>query len=376
VSLSKKVSLQISRREFLSAAGAAAFVSVMPHPLTAQADAALESRLAADPMRPQFHLLPASNWMNDPNGPIYFGGKYHMFCQYNPQAAVWGNMSWYHSVSEDMVHWTHLPLAFVPTPGGPDAAGCFTGSAIAVGSRVYMVYTGVSHPPSGIGGLIEKQCLAYSDDENLLHWTKMPGPIVAAPPEGMKTTGFRDPSAWKQDGGYFMTVGSGVAKEGGCVLLYHSPDMKTWTYEHRLTSGTSADGDMWECPEFFALDGGHVLIFSTKGKAYWQSGRLDEKAMVFHPAKSGVIDLGAFYAPKTQLDAQGQRILWGWLQERRLEAEYRAAGWSGVMSLPRVLNLGADGIFTEAECFACRQNFCFRRSLFFKECDGRSGVFR
>ena len=58
--------------------------------------------------------------MNDPNGPIFFNGKYHMFFQYNPHAAVWGDMSWYHSVSPDMLHWTHLPLALEPTPGGPD----------------------------------------------------------------------------------------------------------------------------------------------------------------------------------------------------------------------------------------------------------------
>ncbi len=80
--------------------------------------------------------------MNDPNGPIFFNGRYHMFFQYNPKAPVWGEMSWYHSVSPDMLHWTHLPLAFTPTPDSPDAFGCFSGSAIAVGKGVYVVYTG------------------------------------------------------------------------------------------------------------------------------------------------------------------------------------------------------------------------------------------
>ncbi|HEX3985365.1 MAG TPA: glycoside hydrolase family 32 protein, partial [Acidobacteriaceae bacterium] len=84
-----------------------------------------------------------------------------------------------------------------------------------------------------------------------------------------------------------------------------------------------------------------VLIHSTGGKAYWQSGVLDTETMLFHPERSGLLDCGAYYAPKTQLDARGRRILWGWIQERRPEAEYSAAGWAGVMSLPRVLTLDA-----------------------------------
>lgn len=149
-----------------------------------------------------------------------------------------------------------------------------------------------------------------------------------------------------------MTVGSGVAKSGGCVLLYRSTDLKSWEYLHELTSGAwngkltanpCNDGEMWECPEFFALDGGHVLIYSTLGKVFWQSGVLDEKTMTFKGLKTGLLDLDAFYAPKTQLDAQGRRILWGWIPERRTETEMRTAGWSGMMSLPRVLNLDPNG---------------------------------
>lgn len=354
----KKIVTSATRREFLSLAALAAAPSLLPRGIVAQG-MGLEARLADDPMRPQFHLLPASNWMNDPNGPIYFNGRYHMFCQYNPHAAVWGDMSWYHSVSPDMIHWTHLPVAFTPTAGGPDAYGCFSGSAIAVGKRVYVVYTGtVESTPElatirdGFNKIQESQCLAWSDDPSLIHWTKDPKPIVPLPPPGMKITGFRDPSAWRQGDWYYMTVGSGVAKVGGCILLYRSKDMKSWEYIHPLTSGTWSgkptanpcdDGEMWECPEFFPLDGGHVLIYSTEGKVFWQSGRLDPQTMLFHPAKTGLLDLGAYYAPKTQLDAHGRRILWGWIPERRPEEEYRAAGWAGMMSLPRVLHLDSDG---------------------------------
>ena len=352
-----------SRRAFIASAAALTASSLLPRILNAQA----QSLLADDPERPQFHLLPARNWMNDPNGPIYFNGRYHMFFQYNPLAAPWGDMSWNHAVSLDMLHWTHLPVAMTPTPGSPDAYGVFSGSALQVGKRVYAVYTGTvkSTPEKATihaDGVQESQCLAWSDDPNLITWTKDPEPIIPLPP--CPVTGFRDPSAWQQGDAYYMTVGSGVAKAGGCVLLYRSHDLKSWEYLHKLTEGTwtpSAtgeptsnpcdDGEMWECPDFFPLPGSplasHCLIYSTLGKVYWQSGTLDSATMLFHPLKTGLLDISiqdaAFYAPKTQLDALGNRILWGWIPERRPEAAMRRAGWSGMMSLPRVLTLTPDG---------------------------------
>jgi beta-fructofuranosidase len=349
-----------SRRKFLQTSAAAATMAAVPWTLLSQETLPPESKLAADPERPQFHLLPARNWMNDPNGPIYFNGHYHMFFQYDPLAPTWGDMSWDHAVSPDMLHWKHLPVALTPTPGTYDSFGVFSGSAIAVGKRVYAVYTGTQHSGpdkatirDGANNVQESQCLAWSDDPMLIHWTKDPqNPVIPAPPPGLDITGFRDPSAWKQGDWYYLTVGSGIAKVGGCVLLYRSKDLKTWEYLHELTSGewngvpTSNpcdDGQMWECPEFFALDGGHALIYSTLGKVFWESGVLDEATMKFTSRKRGLLDLDAFYAPKTQLDAQGRRILWGWIPERRSEAAMREAGWSGMMSLPRVLNLDPDG---------------------------------
>jgi beta-fructofuranosidase len=99
---------------------------------------------------------------------------------------------------------------------------------------------------------------------------------------------------------------------------------------------------MWECPDFFPLDGRYVLIHSTEGRTIWQIGNLDRgtpdrATMLFHAESEGLLDHGAYYAPKTQLDADGNRILWGWIQETRPQAEYSAAGWAGMMSLPRRL---------------------------------------
>ena len=86
----------------LASVGAASMIAVR---LTAEQSSEAAFRLAADPLRPQFHLLPAGNWMNDPNGPIYFNGLYHMFFQLNPHGSLWGDMNWAHSVSRDMIHW-------------------------------------------------------------------------------------------------------------------------------------------------------------------------------------------------------------------------------------------------------------------------------
>jgi beta-fructofuranosidase len=100
---------------------------------------------------------------------------------------------------------------------------------------------------------------------------------------------------------------------------------------------------MWECPELFELDGRHVLIYSTEGKVFWETGRLDNETMLFHGEKRGRLDYGKYYAPKTQLDLSGNRILWGWIPEARSEPQLLSAGWAGMMSLPRVLSVDTDG---------------------------------
>src|ERR1035437_1573465 len=111
--------------------------------------------LAGDPHRPQYHLLPAANWMNDPNAPIYWQGQYHMFYQFNPNGAFWGDMHWGHAVSADLVHWKHQPVAMAPTPGGADKDGVFSGCIVADRGVPTAIYTGVNP---------EVQCIATSDD--------------------------------------------------------------------------------------------------------------------------------------------------------------------------------------------------------------------
>ncbi|MGB7355304.1 MAG: glycoside hydrolase family 32 protein, partial [Acidobacteriaceae bacterium] len=247
----------LTRRQLLARTAALATTATLRIPLFAEVS---EAQLANDPRRPQYHLLPARNWMNDPNGPIYWGGQYHMFFQYNPHAAVWGDMHWGHAVSPDMIHWRHLPVALAPTPGGPDAAGCFTGSALNDGARVAILYTGVVSAPEnettirdGAHSLRESQCLAFSTGD-LTRWTKDSQAVIAVPPPGLAVTGFRDPAPWRQGDAWYCAIGSGIRGQGGAILLYRSADLRHWDYLHPLAQGSGSgqaaanpvdSGDMW-----------------------------------------------------------------------------------------------------------------------------------
>jgi beta-fructofuranosidase len=354
--------MSVTRRRFLSTLGAAPlianpFASRLLNAFAPIDDRDLRRRLAADPLRPQCRLLPAKNWMNDPNGPIYWKGQYHMFFQYNPNAAVWGDMHWAHAVSPDMIHWRHLPIALAPTPGWDDADGCFTGSAVDDNGTPAILYTGVKSVVPELATLRdgqhnfrEVQCLATSTDPQLRTWTKWKTPVIE-PPNDPELTGFRDPFLWRERDEWLLGVGSGVRKKGGRVLLYRSKNLRDWEYLHPLASGQWTgrenvnlvdSGEMWECPDFFPLGSKHVLLYSTAGKVVWEAGELDRNELMFHPLRSGVLDHGAYYAQKTQLDAKANRILWGWIPERRPEAEHSAAGWAGCMALPRVLSLNAQ----------------------------------
>lgn len=311
------------RREFLALAAA---------PLAAA------SKLAADPQRPKYHLLPPANWMNDPNGPIFWQGKYHMFYQYNPNGAFWGDMHWGHAVSEDMVHWKHLPVALAPTSGGPDKDGVYSGCAVPDGDGVTIIYTGVNP---------ETQCIATSTGD-LIEWKKFPGnPVIAGPPAPMNVTGFRDPCVWKEGDTWLMAVGSGFPGEGGATLLYESKNLRDWTYLHPLATGRKkkdayskdpvANGEMWECPDFFPLGNKHVLAISTENEVRYLMGSYADRRL--HPDTMGSLGFGNYYAARTMANTGNRRIVWGWITEARSADAQRAAGWSGVMSLPRELSL-------------------------------------
>lgn len=349
--------MHLTRRSFVRLSAAATLSPAFAHALHNSVDPlSLQQKLAADPLRPQYHLLPARNWMNDPNGPIFFRERYHMFHQYNPQGAIWGNMNWAHATSPDMFHWQHEPIALSPTSGGPDQDGVFSGSAVLDNGTPTLIYTGVAAPSGNDATLRdgshtwrETQCLAVTQDNDLRTWKKLPTPVISSPPPGLEVTGFRDPALWREGDNWMLILGSGLRGKGGTILLYSSPDLRHWTYLHPLVEGNFSGkdstnpvdtGDMWECPDFFPIGNKHVLLVSTMGKVRWKVGNYANQR--FTAEKEGVVDWGSYYAAKTMLDRNGRRILWGWITESRPDAELIKAGWAGAMSLPRVLSLSPD----------------------------------
>ncbi len=265
---------------------------------------------ANDPHRPQYHFLPPANWMNDPNGLIYWKEKYHVFYQHNPHAASWGTMHWGHAVSADLLRWTHQPIALAPTPGGPDKDGCFSGCAVDNDGVPTLIYTGVQP---------EVQCVATSADD-MRTWQKHAGnPVLAGPPPGLAVTGFRDPCVWREGAAWLMLIGSGIQGVGGAALLYTSPDLLHWEYQHPLCIGDKDQtGPMWECPDFFPLGDKYVLLVSPIGTSAVFTFVGTYANRKFIPETQDRADLGQhFYAAKSMADGSGRRLLWGWSWEGR-----------------------------------------------------------
>src|SRR5256886_17054628 len=132
---------------------------------------------------------------------------------------LWGDMHVAHAVSDDMIHWRHLPVALAPTPGWDDADGCFTGSAADDHGTATVLYTGVkSCAPEqatlrdGVHNFREVQCLATSSDPQLLTWNKWKQPVIQ-PPSEPGLTGFRDPFIWREDNQWYLGVGSCLARQ-------------------------------------------------------------------------------------------------------------------------------------------------------------------
>jgi beta-fructofuranosidase len=299
----------------------------------------LRQKLAGDLHRPRYHFLPPANWMNDPNGLIQWKGQYHLFYQHNPARATWGPMHWGHAVSSDLVHWADLPIALAPTPDSADQDGCWSGCAVNDNGTPTFIYTGVRDGN-------QRPCLATSVDD-LLTWTKYAGnPVIPEPPAGLDILGFRDHSVWKEGNTWVQVIGSGIRGVGGTALLYRSPDLRHWEYVGPIAIGNPDEtGTMWECPDLFPLGDKHILLFSPIPLAktlYFIGTFADHK---FTPEIQGVLDPGGhLYAPQTMVDDQGRRLLWGWIWEGRSQESSLAAGWAGVMSLPRVLTLRPDGL--------------------------------
>lgn len=326
----------------------------MPAPTTTDAErsgAALERRARADRHRPRYHFVAPAGWLNDPNGVGQWDGRFHLFYQYNPDTPVHQDIHWGHASSADLVHWVDEPIALTPSPG-PDEGGCWSGVLVDDHGTPTLVYSGHTDRQG------QRACLAVGDP-TLTTWHKDPAnPVIADVPAELDAVEFRDHCVWWDDGRWSHLVGSGLRGQGGTALLYRSDDLRSWDYVGPIVVGSATDGDpwtgtVWECVDLFRLGADSdpapdVLLVSawsegTTHHGIYQTGRFDGRH--FEVATRHHLDHGLnyFYAAQSFADDAGRRIVFGWLQEGRDVATQVAAGWSGVMSLPRLATLTPTG---------------------------------
>ena len=298
-------------------------------------------------MKPAWHYRPEKNWINDPNGLTHFGGWYHMFYQYNPGGDRWGDIHWGHARSKDLLHWETLPVAMAPALDKGEIH-CFSGGCCKdENGRPHFFYTSVGREEAGRGAAHgAQQWFAEPTDDDLTRLSQTDeGALTDDIHGGMHVRDWRDPCVIRYQEQYLMILG-GCVEEHGCILLYTSDDMRHWTYRHILARSEHADGKPWECPNIFCADGKVGLIYSPCAEVHVKTGTLDDD-LRFHEEQDEVLDPAAwngFYAPQVFTDEAGRVLLIAWMPECD---NVPHKGWSGVMSLPRILHITADGVHSE-----------------------------
>ncbi|MEZ2391274.1 glycoside hydrolase family 32 protein [bacterium RCC_150] len=315
------------------------------------------------------HLTSAQNWINDPNGLVYENGTYHAFYQHNPRGNYWGDMSWGHSTSKDLVHWTQQPVALE----GSQSEEIFSGAIVADTRNASGLGT-TDNPPLvalytssyGDGGALPKgsqaQSLAYSLDHGNT-WTKYKGnPVLSLQPA---SSNFRDPKVtWYEPGKYWVMTT--VVADAQLVKLYKSTDLLHWNFLSDF-SGAGAQGGLWEVPELLQMnvDGGNglkkwVMLLSTNpggiaggsGMQYFVGEFDGTHFTAEHAAKPGDpigesqwVDHGAdYYAANSISGAPGGKpVLLGWMGNWDYAQSVPTSPWRGSMAIPRELSLVATG---------------------------------
>ncbi|MGQ7542593.1 glycoside hydrolase family 32 protein [Streptococcus suis] len=307
--------------------------------------------------KPQAHLTPETGWMNDPNGFIYFRGEYHLFYQFNPYESVWGPMHWGHAKSKDLVNWEHLPVALAPDKDY-DKDGCFSGSAIVKDDTLWLMYTG--HIVNEDGSVRQVQNMAYSTDG--IHFEKIAqNPVATAKglPEEVIANDFRDPKIFEKNGRYYSVVATKHKDGVGCIVLLGSDDLLDWQFESIFLKGDVHQGHVWECPDYFEVDGQEYLIvspmryqkdgndFSNLNSNIFVSGHVDWDKKVFVADSFKEIDHGHdFYAAQTTEGPEGERVMVAWMHTwgRKLVTNDLGHKWYGQMTLPRILKKTENGL--------------------------------
>lgn len=309
----------------------------------------------ASPWRQQYHIQPAMGLLNDPNGFAYYDGYYHLFYQWFPLGTDHGMKYWYHLKSTDLVNWIDCGIGVKPGDWF-DSHGAYSGSGIEHEGKLYLMYTGNTrdsewqrHP---------YQCMAIMEEEGHIH--KLEEPVIASVPAGY-TEHFRDPKVWKDGDWFYCVIGAQRDDLTGAIVMYRSHNMLDWELLGELQTALPQFGYMWECPDYFEMNGQAVLLFCPQGVAaegeqyrnIYQSGyisaaplQLPELKLEHGPFRE--LDHGFdFYAPQTAIGPKGRRILVGWMGLPDTVYPTDSHGWAHCLTLPRELELREDGVLLQ-----------------------------
>lgn len=308
--------------------------------------------------RPQIHFTPATGWMNDPNGMVYYNGEYHLFYQHYPHDKQWGPMHWGHAISTDLMHWEHQPIALYP-----DSLGyIFSGSAVVdwkntsglgIDGQPPLIAIFTYHNPEieKQGGIdVESQAIAFSND-NGRTWIKYAGnPVLKNP--GIRD--FRDPKVfWHQDSEQWIMC---LAAQQ-VIHFYGSKNCLEWSFLSEFGQGVGNHDGVWECPDLFPLrvhntgETKWVLIVNINpgGPAGGSAGQyfvgdFDGKKFTSPQRNAQWVDYGKDnYAGVTWSDVpDNRRIFLGWMNNWQYAGKEPSSSWSGAGTLPRELGLVKD----------------------------------
>ena len=299
------------------------------------------------------HLMPPVGWLNDPNGLCWYKGKYHVFFQYAPFDVEGGLKFWGHYTSEDMIDWKYEGTALYPD-SSYDCHGVYSGSALVDDGKLHLFFTGNVKIDGDYDYINEgrETSTLHVESEDGIHFSNKEEVISFSEYPEEFTCHIRDPKVWKENGKYFMVLGGRLKGDKGAVLVYESGDLKEWKLLRTITT-PEVFGYMWECPDYFELDGEKILSVSPQGltreefrfQNIYQSG-------YFILKEDGSVDVKDFrewdmgfdfYAPQTFTDVQGRRILIGWMGMPDADEEYVnktiEEGWQHCLTVPRELKL-------------------------------------
>lgn len=303
--------------------------------------------------RPQLHFSPEKNWMNDPNGLVYFDGEYHLFYQYNPYGDTWGHMSWGHAVSNDLLHWKQLPIALeeYQDPATGDSTMIFSGTAVidknntaGFGANAMVaIYT--SHVHKNNQGVTQHQSLTYSTDKGRSWKRYDKNPIL-----DIQRKDFRDPKVfwYEPQQKWVMAL---VVPDMFKVQLYSSTNLKEW----KLMSEFGHAGDrkrIWECPDLYelpienenktkwvlSLSGSHPSGPKFVGMQYFV-GDFDGTTFQADDTTARYVDYGKDFYAGIVFNNLNKKIMLGWLNNWTYGNQIPTSPWRGAFSIPRELSL-------------------------------------